>query len=88
MVQFAVNAIVQGGADINYRFFSRAGYGQPDWGGNKWTIVQGYSLANSVMVTFDEPGIYFLVGHIEYPGETWAFGDPQSGIVVEVSALQ
>jgi len=84
-VQFTVNAIVMDGAPVEYRFFTRAGYGEPDWGGNKWTIVQPYSPNNTVMHTFDVPGTYFLVGHIIYPGETWTFGDPQSGIVVEVS---
>jgi hypothetical protein len=73
---------------VNYRFFTRAGYGEPDWGGYKWTIVQDYSPANTVEILFDTPGIYFLVGHIEYPDKTWAFGDPQSGIVVEVWPAQ
>ncbi len=87
-VQFTVNAVVMGGAEVNYRFFTRVGYGQPDWGGNKWQIVQPYSPNNTVSLLFDTPGVYFLVGHVEYPGETWEFGDPQSGIVVEVWPTQ
>jgi len=84
-VQFTVHVAPMPGANRQYRFFTRAGYGQPDWGGNKWTLVQDFSPANSVSVTFDEPGIYFLVGHVERFGETWEFGDPQTGIAVEVS---
>ncbi len=87
-VQFMVNAIAQGGATVHYRFFTRVGYGEPDWAGNRWTIVGDYSPAHSVMVTFDAPGIYFLVCHVEYPGETWEFGDPQSGTAVEVWPVQ
>lgn len=83
-VQLTIHTIVQGGAEVHYQFFLRAGYGEPEWGGNRWTVVQDYSPANSVEVTFDEPGTYFLVGHVEYPGETWSAGDPQSGLVVEV----
>jgi hypothetical protein len=83
-VEFTVNAIDMGSGPHEYRFFVRAGYGEPDWGGNKWTIVQAYSANNRVAYTFDVPGIYFLAGHVIHPGDTWVFGYPQSGIVVEV----
>ena len=83
-VEFTVNTVVMDNAAVEYRFFVRAGYGEPDWGGNKWTIVQPYSANNTVAHTFDTPGIYFLAGHVIYPGDTWVFGYPQSGIVVEV----
>ena len=83
-VQFTVDAIVMDDAPVNYQFFLRAGYGEPEWGGNKWAIVQEYSESNTVSILSDTPGIYFLIGQIEYPGETWEFGDPQAGIPVEV----
>jgi hypothetical protein len=83
-VEFAVHTYVRDNAPVEYRFFVRGGYGEPDWGGNKWQIVQPYSPNNTVTHTFDVPGIYFLVGHVIYPGDTWVFGYPQSGIVVEV----
>jgi hypothetical protein len=85
-VQFTVVAVAEGGETIQYRFFTRAGYGiiEPSWGGNRWTIQQDWSTANSVSVSFDAPGIYFLAAHAERAGEPWAFGDPQTGIVVEV----
>jgi hypothetical protein len=86
-VEFTVHTMVmeKQAPPVDYRFFVRAGYGEADWGGNKWQVVQPYSPNNTVTYTFDVPGIYFLVGHVIYPGETWGFGDPQSGIVVEVS---
>jgi hypothetical protein len=87
-VNFTIYAVVMDGGEVHYRFFTRAGYGEPDWGGNKWQIVQPYSPDNTVRHTFDMPGIYFLAGHAEYPGETWEFGDPQTGIVVEVWPAQ
>jgi hypothetical protein len=70
MVEFTVYAIVMDGAEVHYRFFTRAGYGEPDWGGNKWKIIQPYSPENTVTHTFDKAGIYFLASHLEYPGET------------------
>ena len=87
-VEFTVNAIDMDSGPLEYRFFMRAGYGEPDWGGNKWTIVQPYSPNNTVTYTFDTPGTYFLAGHVIHPGDTWAFGYPQSGIVVEVWPVQ
>jgi hypothetical protein len=87
-VEFTVDAIDMDSGPMEYRFFTRAGYGEPEWGGNKWTIVQPYSANNTVMHTFDTAGIYFLAGHIIHPGDTWAFGYPQSGIVVEVWPAQ
>jgi hypothetical protein len=83
-VQFTVYTIAHGEVDIHYRFFTRAGYGEPDWGGNKWTIVQDWSASNTVSVPFNVAGIYFLACHAERAGESWAFGDPQTGIVLEV----
>ena len=88
-VMFTVNAIANASAGtINYRFFTRAGYGitDPAWGGNTWQLVQDFSAMNSVSVLFDTAGTYFLAGHAERAGEAWAFGDPQTGIVVEVYA--
>jgi hypothetical protein len=89
-VEFTVNTVVmeKQAPAVEYRFFVRAGYGEPDWGGNKWTIVQPYSPNNTVTHTFDVPGIYFLAGHVIHPGDTWVFGYPQSGIVVEVWPAQ
>jgi hypothetical protein len=87
-VEFTVYTVVMDDSPVEHRFFVRAGYGEPDWGGNKWTIVQPYSTNNMVTHTFDVPGIYFLVGHVIYPGDTWVFGWPQSGIVVEVWPAQ
>jgi hypothetical protein len=87
-VQFTMHSIVQGEAEVHYRFFIRAGYGEPGWGGNRWMVVQDYSPADSVVVTFDIPGIYFLIGQIEYPGGRWEFGDPQSGMPIEVRPPQ
>jgi hypothetical protein len=66
----------------------RAGYGEPVWGGNKWTLVQDFGAMNSVAVLFNEPGIYFLACHAERAGEPWALGDPLTGIVVEVWPAQ
>jgi hypothetical protein len=83
-VEFTVHTVVMDDAPVEYRFFVRAGYGEPDWGGNKWQIIQPYSPKNTVMHTFDIPGIYFLAGHVIHPGDTWVFGYPQSGIVIEV----
>jgi hypothetical protein len=87
MVMFRVHALTMQKQvpGVHFRFFTRAGYGEPDWGGNKWTLVQDFSPADSVFVTFDQAGTYFLAGHAERAGEPWAFGDPQTGIVVEVS---
>jgi hypothetical protein len=87
-VEFTVDAIDMDSGPLEYRFFVRAGYGEPDWGGNKWQIVQPYSPNDTVTHAFDVPGIYFLAGHVIHPGDTWAFGWPQSGIVVEVWPVQ
>jgi hypothetical protein len=87
-VEFTVDAIDMNSGPMEFRFFVRAGYGEENWGGNKWSIVQPYSANNTVMHTFDVPGIYFLAGHVIHPGDTWAFGWPQSGIVVEVWPAQ
>jgi hypothetical protein len=88
-VMFRIHAIAHASVEMmHFRFFTRAGYGEPDWGGNKWTIVQDFGPADSVFVTFNEAGIYFLAGHVERAGEPWAFGDPQTGIVVEVWPVQ
>lgn len=89
-LQFTINALAEGGATIYYQFFTRAGYGlgtdtvPPNWGGNSWTIVQDWSTTNSVSITFNTPGVYFVAGHLENTPGNWAFGDPQAGIVVEV----
>ena len=53
-----------------------------------WTLIQDFSTTNSVPVLFDEAGIYFLASHAERAGEAWAFGDPQTGIVIEVWPVQ
>jgi hypothetical protein len=87
-VEFTVHTVVMDDAPVEYRFFVRAGYGEPDWGGNKWQIIQPYSPNNTVMHTFDVPGIHFLIGHVIHPCDTWVFGYPQSGIVVEVWPAQ
>jgi hypothetical protein len=50
--------------------------------------VQEYSESKTVSVLFDTAGIYFLIGQIEYPGETWDFGDSQTGIPVKVWPAQ
>ena len=88
-VMFTVTAIAMDGVGpINYRFFTRAGYGEANWGGNTWTLVQDFGTSNSVSVPFNTAGIYFLACHAEQAGEAWAFGDPQTGIVVEVWPAQ
>lgn len=89
-VQFTVNALAGVGETIHYQFFTRAGYGldRATWGGNSWIMVQDWSAVNTVSVVFATPGIYFLAAHLERAGEVWAFGDPQTGIVVEVWPTQ
>jgi hypothetical protein len=74
------------GVPLNYRFFSRVGYGldSETWGGNKWTIVQDWSQQNWVNYMFTAPGNYYLVGHIVPEGESWEFGDAQGGFNVTV----
>ena len=85
MVEFTVHTMVNDNAPVQYRFFTRAGYGELSWGGNQWEMVQDFSSVNSVSVTFDQPGTYFLACHVVHAGDTWKFGDPQTGIAVEVS---
>ena len=88
-VMFRIHSIAHASVEMmHFRFFTRAGYGEPDWGGNKWKLVQDFGPTDSVFVTFNEEGIYFLVGHVEQAGEPWGFGDPQTGIVVEVWPVQ
>jgi hypothetical protein len=88
-VQFTVEALADASVGtVTYQFFTRAGYGLENWGGNTWTVVQEWSAANTVSVPFNEAGIYFLAVHAERAAEPWAFGDPQTGIVVEVSSTQ
>ena len=84
-ITFQVHAVADVSVGVlQYRFFTRAAYGQDAWGGTRWVLVQDFSPADSVSATFDEAGIYFLACHIERAGEPWTFGDPQTGIVVEV----
>ena len=87
-VHLEVNAIFEIGETIQYQFFTRAGYGLPDWGGNTWTIVQDWSADNAADIIFHTAGIYFVVVHCERAGESWEFGDPQTGFAVEVGASQ
>ena len=88
-VMFRTHAIAHASVGMmHFRFFTRAGYGEQGWGGNNWTLVQDFGFTDSVFVTFNEPGIYFLASHAERAGEPWAFGDPQTGIVVEVWPVQ
>ncbi len=85
-VVFTINASDVGGVGtpLEYEFWTRAGYGEQDWGGNSWERIQAYGAANTVTHTFATPGIYVLSGHIIFQGETWEFGWPQTGIIVEV----
>ena len=39
-LHFEATTVAQGPGTVHYQFFIRAGYGQPSWGGNKWTVVQ------------------------------------------------
>ena len=84
-MQFSVDAVAEGGT-AHYEFFLRAGYGldTETWGGNSWQRIQPFSAGNTVTHTFNKPGVYFLACHAERAGEDWSFGDPQTGIVVEV----
>jgi hypothetical protein len=84
--RFTLNATGPKGVPLNYRFYSRAGYGlDPEtWGGNKWKLVQDWSSNNSVDYTFPASGIYYLVGHVTAEGESWEFGDAQGGFNVIV----
>ena len=69
---------------MQYRFYSRAGYGQEDWGGNRWQIVQDWGAENEVEYMFFTPGNYYMVGHVVPEGESWEFGDAQGGFNVIV----
>jgi hypothetical protein len=88
-VQFTVQALGnESVGTITYQFFTRAGYGLENWGNNTWTVVQDWSTVNTVSVPLNEAGLYFIAAHVERAGEPWDLGDPQTGIVVEVSAGQ
>jgi len=86
-VEFTVHTVVmeKQAPQVEYQFFVRAGYGAPDWGGNKWQVVQGWSTTNSVNIPFDTAGKYFVAVHCETQGNSWERGDPQGGFSVEVS---
>ena len=57
-----INRILDNPAHINALDILR-------WPGVLSVPEQDYSPANSVEVTFDEPGIYFLAGHVIHPGD-------------------
>jgi len=81
---FTANEVSQGPGTVHYQFFRRAGYGQPGWGGNSWQVMQNWSTSNLVSISFNTSGNYFVAVHCEYAGNSWAAGDPQGGIAVEV----
>lgn len=91
-VTFTATALTSPGmGPLNYRFFTRKGYEMiadavNPWGGSRWVNQQDWSSTNSVSITFDEPGVYFMAAHFS-EDTTWSAG-PQTGMVVEVWPVQ
>ena len=69
------------------KFMPTGTYGIEDWGGFKWSLKQNWSTTNTASITFDTPGRFFVSAHLSETDE-WAFGDPQTGLAVEVASGQ
>jgi subtilisin family serine protease len=83
-IRFAVQAIGPAGETLNYRFFVRPGYGTPRWENTRWQLLQDWSTANYIDLSFPTPDNYYVVGHVVAAGQTWESGDPQIGMNIAV----
>lgn len=79
-----VNASSSDGQTIYYKFFYCANYGTEDYATTPWTVVQGYSTANTAEYTFNQEGSYIIVARaVTDPGNEPA-ALPIIGTVVTV----
>ena len=67
------------------QFYYKADYGTPQFAGNSWQVVQGWSPLYETDYSFPSPGNNYLVGQVVPEGETWQFGDGQGGFNVDAS---
>jgi len=80
-----VDAVGPANATLQYQFFSKAGYGTPEFETNPWIVVQDWSTKNSASILFPQAGNYFVVSHVKAAEDpSWDDGEPQGGIHVVV----